>query len=218
MSSRSTMVTSVVQSNRLIAAHSVSKSFGKRQVLNAVNLDIAAGLTVGLVGENGSGKSTLLRILVGLLQPTSGNVERCGHIGYCPQEALVVDGLTTEENFRYFAAAYGLPASRWRPRVEFLLDRLHFAADRQQLVSALSGGTRQKLNLAIALLHEPEMLVLDEPYAGFDWATYQRFWQLAHELRVQGTTILVVSHLIYDRSQFDHVVELRDGRLEEVVS
>ena len=212
------MVTSVVQSNRLIAAHNVSKSFGKRQVLNAVNLDIAAGLTVGLVGENGSGKSTLLRILVGLLQPTSGTVERCGHIGYCPQEALVVDGLTTDENFLYFAAAYGLPASRWRPRVDFLLDKLHFAADRQQLVSALSGGTRQKLNLAIALLHEPEMLVLDEPYAGFDWATYLRFWEMAHELREQGTTILVVSHLIYDRSEFDRVVELRDGRLVEAVS
>lgn len=218
MSSTSAMATSAVQSNRLIAARSVSKSFGKRQVLREVDLDIAAGFTVGLVGENGSGKSTLLRILVGLLQPTSGTIERCGRIGYCPQEALIVDGLTADENFRYFAAAYGLPASRWRPRVEFLLDRLHFAADRQQLVSALSGGTRQKLNLAIALLHEPEMLVLDEPYAGFDWATYQRFWQLAHELRVQGTTILVVSHLIYDRSEFDHVVELRDGRLEEVVS
>lgn len=218
MSSTSTMATSAVQCNTLIAAHNVSKSYGKRQVLSGVNLDIAAGLTVGLVGENGSGKSTLLRILVGLLQPGSGTIERYGRIGYCPQEALVVDGLTTDENFRYFAAAYALPASRWRPRVEFLLDRLHFAADRQQPVSALSGGTRQKLNLAIALLHEPEMLVLDEPYAGFDWATYQRFWQLAHELRAQGTTILIVSHLVYDRSEFDRVVELRDGRLEEAVS
>lgn len=218
MSSNYTMAANASNSNRLIAARSVSKSFGKRQVLRGVDLDIDAGLTVGLVGENGSGKSTLLRILVGLLQPTSGIIERCRRIGYCPQEALVIDGLTADENFRYFAAAYGLPASRWQPQVEFLLDRLHFSVDRQQLVSALSGGTRQKLNLAIALLHQPEMLVLDEPYAGFDWATYERFWQLAHELREQGTTILVVSHLIYDRSEFDRVIELRECRLQEVPS
>lgn len=218
MLSTSAMVTSPAAGGRLLAAHGVSRKFGKRQVLGQVDLELAAGVTVGLVGENGSGKSTLLRILVGLLPPTTGTIERYGRIGYCPQDALVVDGLTVDENFRYFAAAYGLPGERWRARAEFLLARLHFAADRTQLVSTLSGGTRQKLNLAVALLHEPEILVLDEPYAGFDWATYQRFWELARELRAAGTTILVVSHLIYDRSEFDRVIELRAGRLTETMS
>jgi len=218
MSSTSTMSAKPDRRGPLLAAHSVSKSFGKRQVLCQVSLDIGSGITVGLIGENGSGKSTLLRVLVGLMQPTSGSIERRGRIGYCPQEALVVDGLTVDENFRYFAAAYGLPRGRWQARAEFLLDRLHFTADREQLVSALSGGTRQKLNLALALLHEPEILVLDEPYAGFDWATYQRFWALARELRATGTTILVVSHLIYDISEFDRLIELRDGCIVEAVS
>ncbi len=217
MSSTSAMVTNAAHGGRLLAAHGVSRKFGKRQVLSQVDLDLAPGVTVGLVGENGSGKSTLLRILVGLLQPTTGTIERYGRIGYCPQDALVVDGLTVDENFRYFAAAYGLPSARWRAHAEFLLERLHFAADRAQLVSKLSGGTRQKLNLAVALLHEPQILVLDEPYAGFDWATYQRFWDLARELRAAGTTILVVSHLIYDRSEFDRVIELRDGQLMEAM-
>lgn len=96
-----------------------------------------------------------------------------------------------------------------------MLERLHFETDRKKLVSLLSGGTCQKLNLALALLHDPEVLVLDEPYAGFDWTTYQRFWELTHELREAGKTILVVSHLIYDRSQFDRILELREGRLFE---
>ena len=217
MSSASDIVTSAAARGCPLAAHGVSRKFGKREVLREVEFELAAGMTVGLVGENGSGKSTLLRILVGLLQPTTGTVERNGRIGYCPQEALVVDGLTVEENFRYFAAAYGLPTERWHARADYLLERLHFAADRRQPVATLSGGTRQKLNLAIALLHQPETLILDEPYAGFDWATYRRFWDLARELRAAGTTILVVSHLIYDRSEFDRVIELRAGRLTESI-
>jgi len=197
----------------VLVVHGVGKNYGSRQVLTQVEFGIPAGMTVGLVGENGSGKSTLLRILVGLLQPTSGSIAHIGRIGYCPQEAHVIDGLTMEENFRYFAAAYGLPRERWRRSADFLLKRLNFTNDRDKIVGTLSGGTRQKLNLSLALLHEPDMLVLDEPYAGFDWSTYERFWDLAGELRAAGRTILIVSHLIYDRSKFDRVFELRDGRL-----
>jgi len=190
-------------------------AFGKRMVLRAADLELGRGLRVGLVGENGAGKSTLLKVLVGLLQPTAGSVERRGRIGYCPQEPLIVDGLTVDENFQFFAATYGLSDELWQAQAAFLLESLHFASDRHKPVSLLSGGTAQKLNLALSLLHDPDILVLDEPYSGFDWATYQRFWELAQTLCAAGKSILIVSHLIYDHSELDRVLSLRDGQLFE---
>jgi ABC-2 type transport system ATP-binding protein len=197
----------------LLSARGVTKLFGKRSVLRGASLELLRGQRVGLVGENGAGKSTLLKILVGLLAPSAGDIERHGRIGYCPQQPLVVDGLTVDENFAFFAAAYGVRRARWLERAAYLLERLHFSGERHKLVSTLSGGTAQKLNLALALLHDPDLLVLDEPYAGFDWATYQRFWELAKELQEAGKSILIVSHLIYDHSQLDRILTLRDGVL-----
>jgi ABC-type multidrug transport system ATPase subunit len=190
-------------------------AFGKRAVLRGADLELGRGLRVGLVGENGAGKSTLLKVLVGLLEPTAGSVERRGSIGYCPQQPLIVDGLTVDENFQFFAAAYGVSDQLWQAQAAFLLERLHFERERYRPVSLLSGGTAQKLNLALSLLHDPDILVLDEPYAGFDWATYQRFWELAQALCAAGKSILIVSHLIYDHSELDRVLSLRDGLLCE---
>jgi ABC-type multidrug transport system ATPase subunit len=138
-------------------------------------------------------------------------VRRAGRLGYCPQETLVFDRLRVAENFRYFAAAYGI--ADWRAAMRRWTARLRFAADERRPAAVLSGGTRQKLNLALALLHEPDLLLLDEPYAAFDWETYLRFWELADELRAARRGVLVVSHFVYDRERFDRVVELRDGVL-----
>lgn len=187
--------------------------FGSRAVLDDVSFQLGRGECVGLVGENGAGKSTLLRIVVGLLHPRSGAVHRHGSIGYCPQEPLVFDGLTVDENFEFFAAAYGLPRERWRPAAAVLAEALNFERERRKPVGILSGGTRQKLNLAVALLPNPDVLILDEPYAGFDWETYLRFWQLAAALRAEGRSVLVVSHLVYERQRFDRLLELHDGKL-----
>jgi ABC-2 type transport system ATP-binding protein len=204
----------------LLRACGIGMRFGHRRVLEDVSFDLEPGRCVGVVGENGAGKSTLLRILVGLLRPTTGEVERRARLGYCPQEPLVFDGLTVEENFRWFAAAYGLRDDQWRPTAERMLERLDFARERRRLTGVLSGGTRQKLNLAVALLAEPEVLVLDEPYAGFDWDTYQRFWALADELRAAGRAILTVSHFVFERDRFDQLLVVRGGRLavEEAVA
>jgi len=202
----------------LLSARGIGMRFGRRCVLDDVTFDLAPGRCVGVVGENGAGKSTLLRILVGLLRPTSGRVERHARLGYCPQAPLVFDGLTVDENFRWFAAAYGLEHDQWRATAERLLARLDFARERRQLTGVLSGGTRQKLNLAIALLADPEVLVLDEPYAGFDWDTYQRFWVLADELRADGRAIVTVSHFVFERERFDRVLVIRDGRLTPEVA
>jgi len=202
----------------VLEVRNVARFFGRRRVLKDVNFALKRGEMAGIVGENGSGKTTLLKTIVGLISPSSGEVVVRGKVGYCPQEMLVFETLTVHENFAFFAAAYGLgrgPGSDgWHGRESFLLSRFGFAPYRDVLVSNLSGGTRQKLNLSLAVLHEPGLLILDEPYSGFDWETYLHFWDYAAELKAAGAGLLVVSHFLYDRSRFDTVYELREGALQ----
>jgi ABC-2 type transport system ATP-binding protein len=183
-------------------------------VLSGASLAVGPGELVGLVGENGSGKSTLMQVIVGLLGRDSGTVERPARCGYCPQLPLLWDKLTVDEHLELFAEAYELAAARAAASRDSLLAELQFAKYVDYRVEELSGGTRQKLNLALALLHEPQLLLLDEPYSGFDWETYVRFWQMAERRRQDGMAILVVSHLLAERDRLSRVYELRDGRCE----
>ena len=195
----------------LLQASGLLKAYARRSVLTGVDLSVAAGELVGVVGENGSGKSTLLKVLGGEIAADGGNVLRHGRLGYCPQEALVFETLTVCENVAYFAAAYGV--TEWRRALGQLGERFRFARYGNTPVGDLSGGNRQKLNLVLALLHDPDLLLLDEPYAGFDWETYLLFWDYAEELRSRGRGALVVSHLVYERERFDRIYELHEGRL-----
>ncbi|GGT85297.1 ATP-binding cassette domain-containing protein [Streptomyces violascens] len=190
--------------------NAVHKAYGRRRVLCGADFTVSAGMLAGVVGENGSGKSTLLRIAVGQLAPDHGTVQRFSTLGYCPQQSVVNDTLTVTQHLRLFQVAYRLPDLRhaWD-----LVDVLGFHADRRTRAGELSGGTRQKLNLTLALMHDPPLLVLDEPYQGFDWDTHQRFWQLAGQLRSQGRSLVVVSHLLHDLQHFDTIHHLRDSRL-----
>ena len=190
----------------------VAKSFGRRHVLEDVNLAVRRGELVAVTGENGAGKSTLLKIAVGLLRQDRGDVSSTGRIGYCPQEPHVFERLTVAENFAYFAAAYGL--LDWRQKSSQWMSRFEFTKYSDCAVSELSGGTRQKLNLSLAVIHEPEILLLDEPYSGFDWETYLTFWELAGEWRRAGRAILVVSHFVYDSNNFDRICSLHGGKLQ----
>jgi ABC-type multidrug transport system ATPase subunit len=197
----------------------IVKSFGRRSVLNGVSLSMRRGELSGIVGENGAGKSTLLKILVGLTVADSGNVMTNGRIGYCPQDSLVFETLTVKENFHYFASAYGLERNKedggdWEKEKDVLLEHFKFKQYENALVSTLSGGTKQKLNLSLALLHAPDILILDEPFTGFDWETYLHFWKLTEALRSAGKSLLIVSHFIYDREKFDRIYELKDGVIE----
>lgn len=195
----------------------VAKSFGRHQVLRDVSFRMGQGEIVGIVGENGAGKSTLLQILLGLSAPHAGDVAVRGRVGYCPQDLMIFETLTVRENFRYFAAAYGLLQPKrtapWEARMAALLRRFRFQQYEHTLAANLSGGTKQKLNLSLALLHAPDVLILDEPYTGFDWETYLHFWGLAEELRDRGNSLLIVSHFVYDRSKFDRLFELTEGVL-----
>jgi ABC-2 type transport system ATP-binding protein len=196
----------------VLAARGICKSFGRRRVLAGLDLEAAAGEVVAVVGENGTGKTTLLRILAGDLRPDAGSVAIRGRPGYCPQTAVVDEALTVDQNVRYFQAAYGIGRTG---RAEALIERLGYAGCRDQRAGTLSGGTRQKLSLTLALMHDPPVLLLDEPYQGFDWQTYLAFWEMAGELRDRGTATVVISHLVFEQERFDRICHLRDGRIEQ---
>jgi ABC-type multidrug transport system ATPase subunit len=155
-----------------------------------------------------------MQIIVGLLGRDGGNVALDGRLGYCPQQALLWEKLTVAEHFELFAQAYELDKSTATTSRDSLLDELSFAKYLNYRIETLSGGTRQKLNLALALLHEPQLLLLDEPYAGFDWETYLRFWEMAERRRQDGMGILIVSHLLAERERLTRIYELRGGRCE----
>jgi ABC-type multidrug transport system ATPase subunit len=192
--------------------------FGRRgrvAVLRGASLRVDPAEMVGLVGENGSGKSTLMKIIVGLLSRDGGDVELAGALGYCPQEPLLWDKLTVSEHFELFGQAYELDGAATKLAAGALLDELEFERYRDYRVEELSGGTRQKLNLALALMHDPALLLLDEPYAGFDWETYLRFWEMAERRRAEGMAILIVSHLLSERERLSRLYTLREGRCVE---
>jgi ABC-2 type transport system ATP-binding protein len=181
-------------------------------VLKGADLQVCSGELVGLVGENGSGKSTLMQIVVGLLKRDGGSVDQPGRLGYCPQIPMLWDKLTVSEHFQLFAEAYGLEQEAGDRAREAQLKELQFERYRDFRVEELSGGTRQKLNLALALMHDPDLLLLDEPYAGFDWETYVKFWEMSERRRDAGMGILIVSHLLTERDRLDRIYSLVDGR------
>jgi ABC-2 type transport system ATP-binding protein len=182
---------------------------------HSLELDLWPGVLAGIVGENGAGKSMLLKILSGELRPQRGPVRHGDRFGYCPQDVVVNDALTVRQQLEFFRVARELPDLRHAEEVMKALRLAEYADERAGL---LSGGTRQKLNLTLALMHDPQVLLLDEPYQGFDWETYQRFWDLAARLRDAGRSVLVVSHLAYDAERLDELWRLQDGVLHPAMA
>jgi len=213
-------VQEAVDPAELLVATGIEKSYRRgmwplrrrQQVLRGACLSLFPGEVVGLIGENGSGKSTLMKILVGADAADAGTVKRTGQLGYCPQQPLVYPRLTPNEHFELFARAYRMSDEESRTSRLGIYDSLGFARYADTRADQLSGGTLAKLNLGLALLPDPDLLLLDEPYAGFDWDTYQKFWGLVGDRRQAGRTVLVVSHFLVDEDRFDRIVELKDGK------
>lgn len=197
----------------VLQATAITKSFGHHRVLRDISFAVEPGTLVGIVGENGTGKSTLLRILIGDLRPDHGDVYLRGVAGYCPQTAILNEALTVAQHLDYLRAAYHITTLH---RAEELVGALHYAQYRTARVGTLSGGTKQKLNLTLALMHEPDVLLLDEPYQGFDWETYLRFWDLATALRARGCALVIISHMFFEQKRFDRLFRLQEGQIEAV--
>ncbi|EDY52409.1 MoeP5 [Streptomyces clavuligerus] len=193
-------------------AQGIGKGFGRRRVLDGVELTVRAGEVAAIVGGNGAGKSTLLKICAGMIAPDRGRVTVAGRLGYCPQQAGVFGYLTPREHFSLFGTGRGMRGRAADRRGRELAAKLDWTVDRATLTKDLSGGTRQKLNVVLSALGEPDVLLLDEPYQGFDRGSYLDFWKNVWEWRAEGRAVVVVTHMLHQLDQVDHVLDLGPHR------
>ena len=186
----------------------VSARRGGRTVLSGISLTIHRSEVVAVVGANGAGKSTLLQLCAGLLRASGGSIERTPNFGYAPQLDSLAPLLTVDEHLRLFGAVRGIRQGRSISTGRRLLTRLGWTARGDQTAGTLSGGTQQKLNVALAQLDAPDLLLLDEPYQGLDALAYEDLWALISAWRASGAGVLLVTHLLRDVDLVDRVIEL----------
>ena len=197
--------------------------YGRLNALDGLDLTIPKGVSFGLLGPNGAGKTTLIRVLVGLLKPQDGVAVVLGerpsprvsrHIGYMPQLAALYNELSVTENLDFFAQVYGMrDRLKRRERVEEVSKLVDLWERRTELAMNLSGGMRQRLSLACALVHQPRLLFLDEPTVGLDPELRVVFWDYFHGLTRQGVTLVISSHTMDDAAHCDQLAFLRAGRV-----
>ncbi|MEX0268801.1 ABC transporter ATP-binding protein [Leptolyngbyaceae cyanobacterium UHCC 1019] len=199
------------------------KSYGRTAILDDLNLSIATGQIYGLLGANGAGKTTTINVLCNLLKADSGIVQVNGQavsektkywIGVAPQETLVYRSLTCAENLGFFASLYGLRGKEKTRQVRYCLEAVGLADWAASLAETLSGGMQRRLSLAIALVHQPKLLILDEPTTGLDVEARYELWNLIRQLKNQGITILLTTHLLDEAERLcDRIGILKQGRL-----
>ena len=210
-----------------IRARGLSRNFGDLVAVNKVDLEVPGGQIYGFLGPNGSGKTTLIRTLCGLLTPTTGEIDVLGlkipaeaealrrKIGYMTQKFSLYDDLSVEENMQFMARIHGLGKQTGRRRIEELLDRYALTPMRQRIAAAMSGGQRQRLALAAATLHQPELLFLDEPTSAVDPENRRAFWESLFDLVNEGTTILVSTHYMDEAERCHQLAILETGHLRK---
>jgi ABC-2 type transport system ATP-binding protein len=208
-----------------IEAHELTRKFGSVLAVDHVSLGIERAHIYGFLGPNGSGKSTTIRMFCGLLRPTSGSARVLGHdvqreaealrtkIGYMTQKFSLWDDLTVLENLRFMAQAFTLEKHRAKKRIDTVMEEFHLRELSSRLAAAMSGGQRQRLALAAATLHEPEMLFLDEPTSAVDPQSRRDFWESLFALASRGTTILVSTHYMDEAERCHRLAILDQGRV-----
>jgi ABC-2 type transport system ATP-binding protein len=208
-----------------VEAHDLTRRFGGFTAVDALTFRVEAGEVFGFLGANGAGKTTAIRMLTGLLAPTSGSARVAGRdvgaepeavrrsIGYMSQRFSLYEDLTVRENVRLYGGIYGLSDAQIRERTARLLERLDLAASADQLVRALPLGWRQKLAFSVAVVHEPEIVFLDEPTGGVDPITRRQFWEMIYEAAARGTTVFVTTHYMDEAEYCDRLSIMVDGRI-----
>ncbi|MBJ7574822.1 ABC transporter ATP-binding protein [Luteimonas sp. MC1828] len=206
-------------------ARGMVKRFGDLTAVDHVDLTVPRAHVYGFLGPNGSGKSTTIRMLCGLLTPTAGEIEVLGlripdeadalrlRIGYMTQKFSLFEDLTVRENLEFLAAVYGLDRRATRARVDELVELYHFAGREKQLAGTMSGGQKQRLALAGAVIHKPELLFLDEPTSAVDPESRRDFWEKLFELADAGTTLLVSTHYMDEAERCHRIAILDQGVL-----
>ena len=201
----------------------INHRFGDKQVLHDISLTVPPGVTYGLLGPSGCGKTTTVKIMAGILEASSGTVNVLGEpmpklslmnrIGYMAQSDALYNLLTAEENLAFFSGLYGMKKKKAREKITEVLALVNLTADRAKAVAAYSGGMKRRLSLAMALLHEPEILILDEPTVGIDPLLRKSIWDTLNAKTKQGITIIVTTHVMDEAEKCGELAMLRDGRL-----
>ncbi|MCC7116952.1 MAG: ABC transporter ATP-binding protein [Anaerolineales bacterium] len=206
----------------VIVVQNLTRRFGEFTAVDHVNFEVRPGEIIGYLGPNGSGKTTTIRMLLGLLAPTEGRATVLGYdiakeseairlrVGYMSQKFAIYDDLTTLENLTFYAGVYGIHD---KERVNRTLQLVGLNQHHHTLTKSLSTGWRQRLSLAIALVHEPKLLFLDEPTSGVDPTARRAFWELIYQLAEGGVTILVTTHYMDEAEYCGRVAVMRDGKL-----
>ena len=208
----------------VIFAEGLTRWFGSLKAVDNFNLDVGRGEIFGFLGPNGAGKSTLIRMLVGLLAPTHGKAHVLGlsmpeqadelraKVGYMTQKFSLYEDLSVEENLEFAAEIFGLNRAAKKKRIARVIEEFELGERRDQRPATLSGGWKQRLALAVAVVHEPELLFLDEPTAGVDPDSRRMFWDKLFDLAADGTTILVSTHYMDEAVRCHRLCLLRDGQ------
>lgn len=215
----------------LLKLESISKSFGKKEVLKNLSLELHEGEILGLIGKSGCGKSTLIKILVGYHNADKGKIIFNGKeikdfnhvkelVGYTTQENSFYEKLTIEENMDYYANLYGLDRHYRKARILKLLKDVKLDASKDTLAGDISGGMKRRLDFAISLLHEPKLVILDEPTTGLDPILVDNFWDIiTSTVKEQKITVLVSSHLLSEiKEHCDRAAVIADGRVKAVIN
>ncbi len=207
----------------MLKLRNVSKRFGDRQALQSLSLDVPAGKIYGLLGPNGAGKTTTIELICNLLRPDSGDIAIDGIpvseatkalVGIAPQENLLYSCLTCEENLRFFARLYGIPQRHRRDRVRACLAAVGLLDRAASRIETLSGGMKRRINIAAAIVHDPKVVILDEPTTGLDVEARFELWSTIAALRDRGTTLLLTTHLLEEAEALcDRIGILKQGNL-----
>jgi len=207
----------------VVKMENIQHSYNKQTVLKEVDLAIPEGQLFGLLGPSGSGKTTLVKIIIGLLTPESGTVriedkqmpsfQLMQKIGYMAQLDALYNELTARENMQFFATLYKIPKSKQRERIVEAADLVNLSDVLDQTLETFSGGMKRRMSLAIALLHQPGLLILDEPTVGIDPVLRASIWEAFRKMQQAGTTIIITTHVMDEAEKCDNLALLRDGYL-----